>query len=339
MNRKNIIISPSGKLYGSEYVLLDFLRGSTNSYDVYVPKHSVFYNKLKEEGFNVYGFTNLKKLYFSIFFKMLISSKNLYLNEGGHISYVKLLAKILPKRKFVVVLRLLEDCNDKLHRLTDNIRLVAVSNFIKKNIISNNNSIVVYDPYQLKHKKKSIINKNKNTILKIGVVGRIIETKGIGVLPKIINDLPIEDRSKIKLNFFGSFDENSNWFIVFKNELSEIEGLNFSFVGFIKNQDEIYQKCDLILHLNKFEALGRIIFEAIDYNIPFLCFKEGGSGELAYKLDLTSQIASDENDMTLKLKNYIFSQIFDEKFYNKAKNLIKENFKHTKYANKLECLL
>ena len=146
----NIIVSPSGNLYGSEYVLLDFLKESSLKYQIYAPKDSTFSKKLKEENYKVSGFKNLKWLYFKIFFKLLFSRNILYLNEGGHISYVKVLAKILFFKKFFISVRLLEDCNAKLHKISNNISLIAVSNYIKEKINSNGKSLVIYDPFCLK---------------------------------------------------------------------------------------------------------------------------------------------------------------------------------------------
>lgn len=336
MGNRNIIISPSGNLYGSENVLFDFLKGSSHKYDVYVPENSDFFVKLKEENYNVYGYNNLKLLYIRIFVRMLFTRKNLFLNEAGHITYIKILAKLLKKKRFVVVVRLLEDCNKKINILPNNITLIAVSNYIKKQIVSNCKVIVVHDPYQLKNISTKSIRKEQSGQIVVGVVGRIVETKGIGILPELFGELSVFKRKEINLNLYGTFDKNSEWFNGFKNRLDDIEGLSYSIVGFIADQEQIYNNCDLILHLNKVEAFGRIIFEAVDHNVPFLCFAKGGAGELAELLNLSNLAIPNENMLVSKLNTINKIELVNDTNFQEAKAIITREFGWNRYARNIE---
>lgn len=334
--KEHIVISPSGQLYGSENVLFEFLEASHRSYKIYAPKGSIFYKKLKRANYKVREFKNLKWMYFKIFVQLIFSKKSLILNESGHVNYVKMLSKLLPNRKFVVIVRLLEDCNVRLNLLKKNITLIAVSKFIKENITSNNDTFVVYDPYQLKSTNESL-NENKGGDYVIGIIGRVIETKGLDVVIEIFRDL--SQYIDVTLNFYGTYDNNSVWFKNFNSQLHDIKNLNYDFVGFVENQESIFNDCDLILHLNKVEALGRVIFEAVDYNTPFLCFKEGGAGELAHLLNLSSCAAINEQDMVEKLKGFTQQPSLSKTDISTAKAIIKKDFNSVVYANKIEAFL
>jgi len=337
---KNIIVSPSGQLYGSENVLLDFLNGSVSEYEIYAPDHSVFYKKLIDENYQVQGFTNLKWLYFKLYFKLLFLKKSLYLNEAGHMSYITILARLLPTRKFVVSVRLLEDCNIKLKKIPKNITLIPVSNYIKNSIRTNANLKVVYDPYKLSDKEMDIKPFNKDGGLLIGIVGRVSQTKGLDDVISLIKRIKIEKRERVTFLFYGSYDQNSKWFINFKSDLDSIEFLKYDFKGFTKDQSLIYNNCDLILHLNKVEALGRIIFESIDNCIPFLCYNMGGSGELAKTLGLsncTINITSNHiSELALRIEDSIGNLKMDKNDFINAKLIIIEKFNPRNYAIQIE---
>jgi|26BtaG_2_1085354.scaffolds.fasta_scaffold01949_3 hypothetical protein len=339
--KSNIIVSPSGQLYGSENVLFDFLEGSNKMYKVYVPKHSVFYEKLKNNSYNVKGYENIKWLYFKVFLQLLFLKKNLFLNEAGHLSYVKLLAKVLPFRKFVVAIRLLEDCNSKLSILTGNITLIAVSNYIKSNVISNVVPKIVYDPYKLSENNNGISEKGKSPLLVIGIVGRVIESKGLNDILPLMKSISVSKRINIELNFYGSYNIETAWFKKFENELNSLVNLKYNFKGFTNEKSAIYDNCNLILHLNKVEALGRIIFEAIDFETPFLCYNAGGAGELAELLGLSGNII-DVSTKTINnetFEKYLFGSINKTNNFDIAKNIIEEKFAPNNYANQIESFL
>lgn len=334
MSSKNIVVSPSGKLYGSENVLLDFIEGSANEYFIYAPMQSILLKKLKGEGECVLPFSNLKALYLKIFLILLFNKKSFYLNEAGHISYVKVLARLLPFRRFVVSVRLLEDCNAKLHSLPENITLIPVSNYLKDNIKTTTNLTVIYDSYRLNSIGEESPEKQKKPLV-IGIVGRISFTKGLDNIIVILDQLSSSELTRVQFNFYGTFDEEDDWYFIFKNKLDAFKDLNYKLCGFEK-QSNIYANCHLILHLNKVEALGRIIFEAIDYNVPFLCYNIGGSGELANVLNLSILTCNDTSEMIKKIKLFIALGIIENYDYNHARQKIVDQFSPQKYAQQIE---
>ena len=142
LNKQTIIISPSGGWYGSEQMLFGHLQHSHDSYKVYVRSGGKLSTELKQlNKHQIVAFSNLKLFYLKVFFLLLFSKVNsVYINEGGHINYVKILSKIFKKARFVVHIRLVEDCEkNRTVGLRSNVYLVCVSDFIRNRIISNNN--------------------------------------------------------------------------------------------------------------------------------------------------------------------------------------------------------
>lgn len=344
MSYKNIIVSPSGQLYGSENVLFDFLIGSASTYEVYVPANSAFYQKLKNNDFNPKGYKNLKWLYLKIFLKILFFHKSLYLNEAGHISYVKFIARFLPSsRKFVVSIRLVEDCNKKLIQIPINVVLISVSNFIKDQIETTAIVKTIYDPYKISALQETKIKSFANQILKVGIVGRITESKGVLNILPIMKSMENEQRKFLKLKFFGTYDENDSWLRKFKTELDSIENCQYYFEGFEKDKSKLYDQIDLLLHLNKEEPLGRILFEAIEGNVAFLCFNKGGIGELCSALGLEEFTVLDNPDWAESFASRIsiFTELKKENIttYDNAVKIIEEKFNPDFYASRIEKFL
>lgn len=95
-----IIISPSGKFYGSEQVLFDYLTNSNVNYSIFVAEKDLFYTKLKKTTRfkDVTSFSNIRVLYFKMLLFCIFSKvKTIYINEAGHNKYIILLAKLFPE--------------------------------------------------------------------------------------------------------------------------------------------------------------------------------------------------------------------------------------------------
>ena len=334
-----IIISPSGDLYGSEQVLLEYLFSSTKKYFLFVPSNSLLEKKLEKENLKVKSFENLICLYFKAFVFLLLNKQDLYINEAGHIRYIKLLARLLPFKHFFVHIRLLEDCSpNRLKNLSKNIHLVTVSEYLKSKIPRQYPIRVIYDPYTLQNKSK--INSSQHEVFSIGIVGRVTCTKGIDLLLPILSRLSSKIKQPINLYFFGSYDTKDKWYSDFKKRLESLLNVNVQFKGFISSKQEIYSCIDLLLHLNKAEALGRILFEAVDYNTPFLAFNQGGCGELANQLKLDDFLITNNEEWAIEFVHKITTiknnrNAFEKQLEN-AKRIIKDRFNSQKYSQTLE---
>jgi glycosyltransferase involved in cell wall biosynthesis len=264
----------------------------------------------------------------------------LYINEAGHIRYANLLARLLPNKYIFVHIRLLEDCSPtRLKSLPRNVRLITVSNYLKSKIEVIYPVQVIYDPYTLLNDNNKIRKPNNYTI---GVVGRVTKTKGLDNLIPILKQLSLNNPNQINCHFYGSYDTKDRWFINFKTELNKISDINIKFKNFVSTKQEIYSNIDILIHLNKVEALGRILFEAVDFHTPFLTFNQGGCGELAKLLKLNDFLIEDNdewiNEFVKKINDIADNKISCQPKLNKAKDIIRIQFNPKKYSDFLESI-
>ena len=87
IKNKIITISPSGNLYGSENLFLDYLCTIELNHIVFVPKNSQFEHWLKSQKWNhqVIGFNPKSLKFFYAYLFLFVSfkrNKSVYLNEG-----------------------------------------------------------------------------------------------------------------------------------------------------------------------------------------------------------------------------------------------------------------
>ena len=291
--QKNILISPSGNLYGSERVLLDYLSKSKLDWVVYLPCNSKLKIEIEKIRVELLYFKSVKILYLYLFFKLFFDRDILiYLNESGHIKYIKILAFIFPRSKFFSHVRILEDVQliNSLE-LSKNIKLIAISNFVKRKLT--HHSQMVFDPYPFRLEKHAVNHIISNKLF-VGIIGRVTESKGSLVILDLLNEIrKCADKPNFKFIFYGEIlDQNFNTEIgKFSKDLVELK-------GFVGRTSEIYENIDCVLHLAINEPLGRVFFEAIDYNLPFVGINSGGIGEIAELFDLQDLIINPKDNLT-----------------------------------------
>lgn len=292
MSRK-LVISPSGNFYGSEQVLFDYLQHTKFVFDVVVPKRSLFYIKLEEAKTNhrIHHYNNgrLPAFYVWVFWQLLIGKYSLvYLNEAGHVKYLKMLARIFGKKDFVVHVRMLEDTNASRwgQGVTGNLTVLAISKYISKLLPVKNR--LLYDAYPFSNKSGDG-HTQEPEVLRIAIIGRITKTKGIGLLPGLI-ELIQNKKSEGKYIFqlYGEIADDLR-----QDELLDRLQQSKAIIikGFEANKESIYHSVDCVLHLSKQEALGRIFFEALDHYKPFIGFNAAGIGEIAEMLEIGHWLA------------------------------------------------
>lgn len=284
--KKIITISPSGNLYGSENVLFDYLYTTELNHIVFVPNNSPFEQKLKSQKWNhrIKSFNpkRLKLFYAYLILFILISRiKSVYVNEGGHYKWIKFLSKLLPSIKFTVHLRMIYDA--QVERvgliLPKNLRLIAISQYVANELLKKRIDVdVVYDGFTCINNTKEEKNGEKN-IFQVAIIGRIAESKGVFLLPKIIKEL--DKRSEIQnfsFNLYGEIMLNKSK-ETFDLETKEFQ--DFIHLKGFKTTDEIFKTTHLVLHLSKEEGLGRIFLESICFKKPFIGFYSSGLKEIA----------------------------------------------------------
>lgn len=325
----NIIISPSGNLYGSEQVLVDLLLNTANSYIVYIPTNSKLATEIESlklrHTIKHYSLKSLKLFYFKFALLLLFNRVNkIYVNEGGHIRYVKLLAKFFPSAKFFVHLRIIEDTDIKRTgiKVPSNITFLTVSNFMMEHLKHIKNKKLIYDPYNfISYQNK--INSDIQKEFRAGIVGRIVENKGLNDILSFFNFLIDSDSHKIySFHFFGDvFTNNKTNELV--TELKNLKNIKITFHGFVSDKESIYKDIDCVLNFSRFESLGRIFFEALDFEKPIISFNSGGISELAKLHKLQDLLI--EYDSENKWHKEILSKLDKVRTdYNKYQHRIRE---------------
>jgi hypothetical protein len=339
---KTLIVSPSGNFYGSEQVLYNFLSNTNQNYYVFVPESSMFQEKLKKlNNHKIKGYKNIKILYFKILFLFAINKfKTLYINEGGHINYAKIIAKLYFNKKIFVHLRLVEDCNqNRIGVLPKNLKLISISNYISS-LLAKYDHIKLYDPIDT----KGITSKTKTptkTHKTVSIIGRVSSSKGIDNYEQFFLYLRKNQPSiPIEFNFFGDVVKTEPKAASFFKRFENHNEPKITFSGFVKNQELIYSSTDAVLHLNPHEPLGRIGLESWAREIPFICFNNGGTGEINQRLNaLKFSINIEEGweqKLLVLLENVLNNK--DTSSIREINALLKVHFNVDKYVKELEAL-
>lgn len=342
------IVSPSGNYYGSEKVLYDFLCFTKNAYEVYVPSGK-FYDILRntrKSNLHIHSFKSVKALYARLFWLLTLNViDGVYINEAGHSRYVKILAKIFPRKRFFIHVRLLEDTKEaRIGNLPPNTTLISVSDYISKEIRNETgqSAVSIIDIYRIKNTLHTSIKSIPIRDIQIGIVGRLTDTKGLDDLIDFCDYVENNPIHKLTLNFYGDINQESANVIAFVRKSSSYKNLKCIFHGYVDGAECIYPNINILLHFNRKEPLGRIAFEALDYGIPFIGFNSGGIGEIARKLSLTDVMIdpneSNTSELILCSLNHIISNssVWDK--YSSARLRLPELCSPLSYTNSIESL-
>jgi len=339
---KTIVVSPSGNFYGSEQVLFDFLTETKNSYIVYAPAKSRFIEKLlRQKRHRIRPFSGIKKMYLEVFFFLLWRKANaVYCNEGGHIRYFKVLARIFRGAKFFVHIRILEDTSfTRIGGLTNNIVLLSVSEYLTGMMPAYKASVqTIRDPY-IPANITAPIKKYNNNRIRAGIIGRVTETKGLVFIDAFSDFLERNRFSNIELHLFG--DVETQWKMVseFVNKVKKYLYVTMQFHGFNDDKNSVYNGIDLVLHFSKIEPLGRIFFESLDYGTPFIGFNAGGIGEIAKLLNLEDCMINDCDDWEQELYHRIINAEKSLQKYQAAREECMKFFSASGYCKAVEELI
>lgn len=339
-----IAISPSGKYYGSEQVLFDYLSETDLKFEIYIPMQGVFKEILLNTVFHhkliFFNNSRLWTFYLLIFFKLLFKKYSaVYCNEGGHLRYIRLLSSLFYKKKFYIHVRINEDTASERWVLPvpENLTIITISKFIQSKL--NFTSIMLYDPYPFRNKISGTVH--PVSPIKVGIIGRISYSKGIIHLVNLLTYIKQTKTDNILFYLFGEADENiikDDFFKILVN-IKEVK-----LMGFFNEKPLIYQNIDCVLHFCHTEPLGRVFFEAIDYEIPFIGIDNGGIGEIAAITKLSDLLISKDSENISKdiLEKLKLVQYHKHDFIEKIriqKNTANEIFSLKKYCKQLDFIL
>jgi glycosyltransferase involved in cell wall biosynthesis len=342
---KDIIISPSGKMYGSEQVLVDYLKYTGRTFSIYVCARGLLYNKLKKglSQHTIHHFRKTKFLYFKLLLLCFAGKVGcIYVNEAGHSKYISLLARLFSSVKFIIHVRLIEDtASDRWPAAAkpSNLVVVSISRCIQELLPVPN--VQIYDPYdfhlnEIRHRPK------REDKLNIGVIGRISVTKGIDTLIKlleIVKDTPYN--RTFHFHFFGDPMPD----VVDSGRYDQLcKFSNVIIYGFRDDVEEIFNSVDCVIHSSANEPLGRIFLEAVDFGKPFIGVASGGIGEIGSLLQLTTLLVDKaDGDVSeslfrkLKFLHDNYSGSLEE--IGSRKSRAAEVFSPNKYAQAIDSLI
>ncbi|REE27446.1 glycosyltransferase involved in cell wall biosynthesis [Winogradskyella pacifica] len=296
---KTAIISPSGKFYGSEQTLFNFL-SLTNGYDVYIKNEpNGLFEKLKSNTFNhrYFSFNKLSIFYFLFSIKLLYKYKKVYINEAGHSKYIIGLSKLFFWKSFYIHVRLTEDTVlSRWKGIGSNIHLISTSKYIA-DLLNEHvqvQSVVISSPARAFNENiKWNYKYNDITIKNVGVIGRLTTSKGIHEMKEFFTYLEKNKNENFNFYFYGDVDKTDKNVVAFLNLVESFKHVNVSFEGFVSDKSEMYANIDLVLHFNKEEPLGVIFLEALNQGKPFVGFNSGGIGCIAQNLNLENYMVKD----------------------------------------------
>ncbi|MDX1652590.1 MAG: glycosyltransferase [Brumimicrobium sp.] len=348
-NHKIVTISPSGNLYGSENVLFDYLCTTELNHIVFVPKDSQFEQKLKSQKWNHrikrFNPKRLELFYTNLILLLLTSRiKSVYVNEGGHYKWIKLIAQILPRIKFTVHLRMVYDAKTQRigFKTLENIRLIAISEYVAQELKKNRIKVdIIYDGFKCQNNITKEKTEDKS-IYQVAIIGRIAESKGIFQLPQILKELDKQNEIEhFSFNLYGEImlSESKEAF-----DLETKKYKNYIHLKGFKTTDEIFKTTHLVLHLSKEEGLGRIFLESICFKKPFIGFYSSGLREIAnltgldeLMVDLSDNEQDNAKSIAEKLTNIKRNYSEYSEKINPSKDL--EPFSIAKYSYQIDSIL
>lgn len=337
------IVSPSGKFYGSEQTLHSFLTYTDKSYHVYISRNdgSLLAELGKLGKHTIRSFRKPSLLYLRLLAYFIAGRYTcLYVNEGAHIKYVKILAMLFPHRKLLVHVRINEDTTRKrLKGLPPNIELISVSNYIRNQI---KHSIkletdILSSPFRIHQSDKawrsSFLTTGK---INVGIIGRVTDSKGMDNVRAFYQYMTTNRINFVSLHFFGHIENDKPKVKEFIQYVHRIEDSTIKFHGFAKNKNEMFDTIDVVVHFNENEPHGVIFFESLKNGIPFIGFNSGGIGDIADQLNITELMLTSSDkwceDLTVKIQS-IHQNL---PLYTQARYLMNEKFSLKNYCARLE---
>jgi len=313
------VIEPSGRLYGSEYCLLDIIDGlqrTQYSWHVFLPQGMGFDQILLDRGIDcelllprnlgelpiwqksiVYG-RILRRLH-------VLKPDLLYVNQAGSLRSAALYARWL-KLPVVCQVQTLEDARwlssrAQLHDVVQ--AFICNSLFIaeetscdpqKKNVVYQG---LPFERLEAAKNKGTQSSENaqqgfeeKETFV-IGILGRVAVSKGHYLLieaVKKLKDLLPTCRVVVIGEGLTPNDTQEYMETVINSGLASL----FEFRGYRQAVSAELDRLDLLVIPSLAEPLGRVLFDAAEHGLPVILSDAGGLGEMSKRFDIGVQFKS-----------------------------------------------
>ena len=329
---KVAVIEPSGRLYGSEYCLLDIIDGlphSSYDWQVFLPQGAGFDRLLLDRGIDCQfliprdlGERSLLKksiVYLRILWRLRqLKPDLLYVNQTGSLRSASLFAKWL-KLPVVCQVQTLEDARwlSERRELHDDVQaFICNSEFIanethcdaEKKCLLYQGLPAIRAERAIEFGKKAQYKQKSRETFSLGILGRIAASKGHYLLVEAAEKL-----AKILPNFQivvigeGLKPDDTQAFV----QRVESAGLGsvFEFRGYRQDLEQELSRLDLLVIPSLAEPLGRVLFDAAEFAVPVVLSEAGGLGEISSRFDVGVSFESGNaealaNTLLAVLKNY-----------------------------------
>ena len=312
------VIEPSGRLYGSEFCLLDIVTGLSDdrfNWRVFLPQGQGFDNLLAQHDVpceflipsNLGQLSALRKVL--VYGRVLnrlrqLKPDLLYINQTGSLRAGALYARILGL-PVVCQVQTLEDARwlssrPELHRVV--YAFICNSSFIADQAdVDPHKKCVLYQGMQPERISRTRSNAQLATSspssaeFTFGILGRIAISKGhyllIDAIQKLGDRLP---KSRFVVIGEGLTPDDTR---AYQNAVSDA-GLTdrFVFRGYQTNIQQELSNIDGLLIPSIAEPLGRVLFDAAEFGVPVVISNAGGLGELGQRFHIGVRFESENEE-------------------------------------------
>jgi glycosyltransferase involved in cell wall biosynthesis len=229
-------------------------------------------------------------------------------------------------------------------------KVIAISRFNAGNIIKSgadaNKVIVIHnptgDPIEMQTSTQKIALRHKLSIpddsVVVGIFGRIVEWKGQLEFLQAINAVHKRGVNLVAL-LVGSDGETFGDYTAQLKQFIDREGIaeRVKFTGYIKNTNDYYQICDLVVHASIApEPFGLVIIEAMQNGVPVIASCHGAGPEIVNHQE-TGLIVDPQNTESLAnaIEELIKSEDRRRLFAVQAGEYVNEYLRPESYARKM----
>jgi|GEM_PF-462215 len=288
-------VEPSGRLYGSEYCLLDIIRGTDGnslSWNVITPREGGFCRLLTEQGIpcrsaipaDLHRRSRFRK--FAVYARLLWEVRHqrpqlLYVNQAGMLKAGNLICRLLNVPG-VCQVQTLEDALwiSRSGIGTGNMRaFICNSDFIAdRTAVPDDRKCVLYQGIgsQPVYAPQDF---SRVACPTLGIIGRISESKGHYLTLQAVAILRQRGvQVQIRVIGDGLTPEDTQRFGAAVNSAG-LSG-SFDFRGYCRDLQAEFSQMQLLLIPSLAEPLGRVLYDAAHFGVPIIAADSGGLGEI-----------------------------------------------------------
>ncbi len=312
------VIEPSGRLYGSEFCLLDILDGADSrlfDWTVIMPSGNGFDTLLAERNVQCEflmpaesgGVSRLRRA--GIYLRILARLRSLapdvlYINQTGSLRVASIYAKWL-KLPVVCQVQTLEDARwvsnrPELHHSVK--AFICNSRYIADlTNVDQHKKCILYQGLPKQRLDNTVVSAQKKQALNpkegvtIGILGRIAISKGHYLLLDAAKQLLQQGRAyRFVVIGAGLTQKDTD---DFKSAVAAA-GMqqHFEFRGYQTDIEGELKNVDLLAIPSIAEPLGRVLFDAAEFGVPVVVADSGGLGEVSRRFEIGRRFTANDSD-------------------------------------------